>query len=637
MDAGSMRSLQIRNWRLSYKLAVVLVVPLLAAGALGALRVSTQLTEARRFSSLSEQVAVVPALLDLARVVVNASVVTSTGMTQVQPEQAPDSTAHVRALADSSNLAPEIAENLTVLLEDGEALGSATQGGGLSPAERSQRMSDFLVRCEATIRTLLDLTENTEVLTAGSDLFNTWSAQRTMVDQMNAFFSMTEDSDATHLTAENAMNSEQSKLSLLQGTPVDRGQISGMLESIAARRVLTENFKDDVGSLGQLQKALLSSAQPYRDVMLAASGQVTDTLDRLTAEARSAALRDSIIVVSILAAALAVTLLVARSLSIPIRRLRDGTLSAARHELPAAIAAIKDGADVSSVALAPIDVHTDEEIGELARAVDSVNSEALHLAGEQAHLRQQVAVMLETLARRNKTLVEQQLSLIDSLEYDEKDPARLQSLYALDHLAARMRRTGDSLLVLAGTRSRTRGAPAPLGDVLRGAVSQVENYQRVRIGHIPHGSLVGAAVTDVVHLVAELVDNALRASPPDSGVTFTFSPAVDNGLLLEISDCGIGVPPATLDSINSRLTAGDNAQISAPRQMGLFVVGRLAARNGISVHLRPTFDSGTNAGITASLYFPASLLDGVHYSAPEFTMDRPRRLRLPDEYAPIDS
>lgn len=114
---------------------------------------------------------------------------------------------------------------------------------------------------------------------------------------------------------------------------------------------------------------------------------------------------------------------------------------------------MKDGADVNHVQLAPIGVDTDEEIGEVARAVDSMKGQSLRLAGEQAHLRQQVNVMFETLARRNKTLVEQQLSLIDSLEYQEKDPARLQSLFSLDHLATRMRRTGESLLVLA--------APAP--------------------------------------------------------------------------------------------------------------------------------------------------------------------------------
>lgn len=308
------------------------------------------------------------------------------------------------------------------------------------------------------------------------------------------------------------------------------------------------------------------------------------------------------------------------------RRLRDSTLAAANTELPAAIAAVKDGAEVESVRLAPIGIDTDEEIGELARAVDSMNTEALRLAGEQAHLRKQVNVMFETLARRNKTLVEQQLSLIDSLEYQEKDPARLQSLFSLDHLATRMRRTGESLLVLAGTRPITRTSPTPLSDVLHGAVSQVESYQRVRIGSTPHGYLLGSAVDDVVHLIAELVDNALRASPPNSSVRVEFSPAVGGGLLLDIADVGIGIPRDALDKINSRLTDGDGVDVNAPRQMGLFVVGRLAARNGLSVRLRPTFDSQTNPGVTSSVYFPATLLAEVHDATPTALIERPRRL-----------
>ncbi|MFZ2526044.1 MAG: ATP-binding protein, partial [Rhodococcus sp. (in: high G+C Gram-positive bacteria)] len=130
-----------------------------------------------------------------------------------------------------------------------------------------------------------------------------------------------------------------------------------------------------------------------------------------------------------------------------------------------------------------------------------------------------------------------------------------------------------------------------------------------------------------------LVDNALRASPPNSAVTFEFSAAVDGGLLLEIADSGIGTAPEVLNEINMRLAAGNSAEIHAPRQMGLFVVGRLAARNGISVRLRPTFDTETNAGITASIYFPAALLTDIQQSTPEVLTERPRRLQAPEEPA----
>lgn len=635
MGQRKSRSLNLMNWRLSYKLAVVLAIPLLAAIALGALRVSTQLDEARRFGSLSDQMEVVPALFEFSNVVVSPATAASLGLTSddITPEMVTTSMANVRNHAAAGDFDPRITESLTALVEDGQALYNTIQGGGMSRDELKKRTIDFLIRCEATFRMLLDLTENTDVLTDGTNMLTAWNAQRTMLDQMTSLAVFATNPDAARLMALNALNIEESTLGLLRGTSIDNGQVEGMLGNVAQKRALITDFVPSVQAGKDLQQAMLGAYVPYQETNAAATARMTATLDRLTSDARTAAIRDSIIVVAILAIALAVVLLVGRALSVPMRRLRDGVLSAANHQLPAAITAVKDGADVTTVELAPIDVTTDEEFGELARAVDSMNSGALRLAGEQAHLRQQVSTMLETLARRNKTLVEQQLSLIDSLEYEEKDPVRLQSLFALDHLAARMRRTGDSLLVLSGTRPRTRSAPAPLGDVLRGAVSQVENYQRVRIGSTPQGYLVGSAVADVVHMLAELVDNALRASPPNSTVTFEFSPAVGGGLLLEIADSGIGTAPEILNEINSRLAAGDSAEIHAPRQMGLFVVGRLAARNGISVRLRPTFDSETNSGITASIYFPGSLLTDVQQSTPEAMTERPRRLRAPDEPA----
>ncbi|MBH0122070.1 sensor histidine kinase [Rhodococcus sp. CX] len=631
------RSVKLANWRLSYKLTAILVVPLLAAVALGALRISTQLDEARRFESLSEQLATIPALFNFSYDVVTVTTAASLGMPAIiRPEQFRQSTADVRALATAGILEPRIVEGLARLIQDGQTLHDTTHTGGTSAEELDRRTIDFLIRCEATFRELLDLAEGTEVLTDGANMLNAWKAQRTMLDQANALGLFAVDPETARLTAQNAMHIEEATLGLLRGSSLDQGRLDGLLENLAVRWALVADFDPPRDSGTELSNAMLAAFPPYQEMNSKAHTQITETLDRLTADARTAATRDSILVTAILVIALGVALLVARALSVPIRRLREGTLAAAHHELPAAIAAVNDGIDITTVELTPIEVHTDEEVGELARAVDTVNSEALRLAGEQAHLRRQISTMLETLARRNKTLVEQQLSLIDSLEYEEKDPTRLRSLFSLDHLATRMRRTGDSLLVLSGTRPRTRTAATPLGDVLRASVSQVENYDRVRIGRTPHGYLVGTAVTDVVHLLAELVDNALRASPPNSTVTFEFSPAFGGGLLLEIADCGIGAPAEILGEINTRLAAGDSAEIHAPRQMGLFVVGRLAARNGISVRLRPTFESETNAGITAAVYFPATLLAEVHHAEPEQMKERPRRLCRFDDSARRD-
>lgn len=629
MDPSRIRALQIGRWRLKYRLAAVLSIPLVVAVALGVVRVATQLDEAQRSAALSEQTVVAPALLDFSTALISVATATSLGFTpkNATSDDVTQSMAALRELAAGTDLNSEVAVELDALLTDGDQLYAAVMNSSLEAEELGRRTTDFLARCKNLFRDLFDLFENHDALVDATNLLLMWDAQLNLLDQMESFRLLSTNPEAARLLATNAMNTEESTLRLLRGSGLDTGQIDGMLGDIEARRRLIENFTPSRQFGEDLRNAMISASQPYAEGIDSASARIIGTLEELADETRTAATRDALLVTAALVLALLLAIAVIRSLSVPLGRLRDNTLAAANTELPAAIAAVKDGADIETVRLAPVGTDTDEEIGELSRAVDSMNAQALRLAGEQAHLRKQVNVMLETLARRNKTLVEQQLSLIESLEYEEKDPARLQSMFALDHLATRMRRTGESLLVLAGTRPRTRSGPAPLADVLRGAVSQVENYQRVQIGNTPHGYLVGKAVNDVVHLVAELVDNALRASPPTSPVRFEFSSAVEGGLLLDIADRGIGIPRDAMEEINIRLAAGENADVDAPRQLGLFVIGRLAARNGMSVRLRPTFDTETNAGVTASVYFPAALLSEVHTVQPTMMTERPRRLR----------
>lgn len=633
MSQRSIRGAQPRNWRLGYKLGVVLAVPLLAASVLGGFRVSSQLEDAQRAATLADQIAVAPAMLDFSRAVLSVATTASLGLPAeyMSTDDIERSMAFAERVSARSDLDPNIAQDIDLVLADGETLYLAAVNAQIAPDELRRTTTDFLTRCRNIIRVVFDLLEGNEALVDATNLLNVWDAQSNLLAQMESFRFLGTNPEAAQVVAQSAMNNEEATLRLLLGSRLDTGQIDGMLADIEGRRALVRTLEPTPEFGEQLGYAMIAASEPYSAAIESATREITLTLDRLASDARTAAIRDAVVVGAILVLALVIALLVARSLSVPMRRLRDSTLAAANTELPAAIAAVKDGAEVESVRLAPIGIDTDEEIGELARAVDSMNTEALRLAGEQAHLRKQVNVMFETLAQRNKTLVEQQLSLIDSLEYQEKDPARLQSLFSLDHLATRMRRTGESLLVLAGTRPITRTSPTPLSDVLHGAVSQVESYQRVRIGSTPHGYLLGSAVDDVVHLIAELVDNALRASPPNSSVRVEFSPAVGGGLLLDIADVGIGIPRDALDKINSRLTDGDGVDVNAPRQMGLFVVGRLAARNGLSVRLRPTFDSQTNPGVTSSVYFPATLLAEVHDATPTALIERPRRLPQWDE------
>ena len=186
-------------------------------------------------------------------------------------------------------------------------------------------------------------------------------------------------------------------------------------------------------------------------------------------------------------------------------------------------------------------MHTTEEIGQVAHAVDELHTQALLLAGDEARLRLLVNDMFETMSRRNRSLVDQQLSLIDRLERNEEDPDRLDSLFRLDHLAARLRRNSANLLVLAGAPlSRDQREPVPLSTVINAAVSEVEDYRRVETAGVPDCTVIGAATGGIIHLLAELIDNALRYSPPTTSVRVSAARGGDGGVLLWVVRLRLG-------------------------------------------------------------------------------------------------
>ena len=323
-------------------------------------------------------------------------------------------------------------------------------------------------------------------------------------------------------------------------------------------------------------------------------------------EHRAQALVNIGLVVLALLAALFIVLALLRSLLVPLRTVRQGALDIARNRLPDAVRRIREGEEPP--AFKPIPVHTTEEMGQLARAVDDLHQQALTLAGEQARLRVQVGHMFETLSRRSTSLIEQQLTLIERLESNEEDPQRLQSLFRLDHLAARMRRNSDSLLVLAGTTTRRGGARSvSVADAVRAAVSEVEEYQRIDIGETSDDHVLSSVGSDLIHMLAEIVDNALSYSPPTSRVAIRGARTSEGGVLIEVRDAGLGMPPAVLGGLNERLADGGDITTDTARRMGLFVVGSLAKRHGIGVRLRRNDEAG-QSGITVSVHLPGVLL-----------------------------
>ena len=297
----------------------------------------------------------------------------------------------------------------------------------------------------------------------------------------------------------------------------------------------------------------------------------------------------------------------ARSLVRPLRRLRDSALKVAHDDLAREIERVRSGAEPDPVQ--PIPVHTSEEVGQVAHAVDELHEQAVLLAGEQSRLQLQVSDMFETLSRRSRSLVDQQLSLIDRLERNEEDPERLESLFRLDHLAARMRRNGANLLVLAGAKvPRDQVEPVPVSAIINAAASEVEDYTRVVTATVPDSEVHGAVAGDVVHLLAELLDNALRYSPPISQVRVSAVHTGNGGLVIEVSDIGIGMTEPDLRVANTRLQSGGEVNPYTARHMGLFVVGRLAAQHGLVVRLRSTIAGEPNSGTTAGVFVPSELL-----------------------------
>ncbi|HZA74593.1 MAG TPA: PAS domain S-box protein [Propionibacteriaceae bacterium] len=226
---------------------------------------------------------------------------------------------------------------------------------------------------------------------------------------------------------------------------------------------------------------------------------------------------------------------------------------------------------------------------------------------EQAALRQSISDLLHNLARRSQGLVDRQLELIDELERNEVDPDRLQELFRMDHLATRMRRNVENLIVLSGVDQRRRWSESvPLRDVVEAAVAEVEEYSRVQVVGIDDLTLAGHAASDVAHLVAELVENATSFSSPTTRVEVSGG-FTGNGYVIEIEDHGIGMSDAELDEVNRRLAEPLAADVAVSRMMGFHVVGRLAARHGIRVQLRHCWFGG----VTALVLLPAVLLDSA--------------------------
>jgi signal transduction histidine kinase len=413
----------------------------------------------------------------------------------------------------------------------------------------------------------------------------------------------------------------------LSETLVDRAQAQEQQAISLAESSLQSSAGGELSSATDptIANASAAMAYPVNAFRGVEKQLVSSIISRATALRNSAivsAVAVGIAVVLVLILALLFTTIVGRSMVRPLRKLRAGALDVAGIRLPETVRRMSEtDGDDAPLDVEPIDVDSSDEIGEVARAFDQVHREALRLAANEAALRGNVNAMFVNLSRRSQSLVERQIQLIDDLELGEQDAERLASLFQMDHLATRMRRNSENLLVLAGHDvSRRWNQPVALVDVLRAAVSEIEQYERVTLNVQPGIAVRGQAVNDVVHLLSELAENATSFSSAETPVTIAGHLLSSGGVLLEITDQGVGMGAEEMAHANWRLDNPPVVDVAVSRRMGLFVVARLAARHGIRVRLRPA----ASGGLTALVWLPDEAV--TH----ESEAGSPPSLRRPD-------
>ncbi|MDY6998567.1 MAG: ATP-binding protein [Actinomycetota bacterium] len=600
--------LALSNWPVRWKVLAIAAVPLVLAGFFGGLRIHASVTEAAELRSAAERAEMVPAVADYMAALEDAMVTATEGgdtgealsrfgSVRADMEQRLDAT----DVDDSARLATN------TLLDFGQDLLDDIAAGAVDLRGRITAYTPLLITAETAITGLVSA-DDASVRAEGDALARAVGARGQMAMQQMLVTSGAvlpePDLRSAMVTIAGTEPSAVSAMGAYLGGATDQ---AATLRSEMVTRMLV---LADPASVVLGNPDLLASQQVTRDI---ADGIIADTTQSIPAtvtrqadEARTAAIRDAALVAAAIVVALLLVTLVARTLVRPLRTLRDSALRVAHEDLAREVERVRSDGETPPVQ--PIAVHTSEEVGQVAHAVDELHEQAVLLAAEQARLQLQVADMFETLSRRNQTLVDQQLSLIDRLERDEEDPERLDNLFRLDHLAARMRRNGANLMVLVGARVRREQAgPISVTALVHAAASEVEDYQRIQAVELPDAAVTGAVAGDLVHLLAELLDNALRYSPPHHPVRVSAVPTGSGGLVLEISDTGLGMTDADLRIANTRLQTGGEVNPYTARHMGLFVVGRLAALHGVVVRLRSSAE-GAGSGTTAGVYVPAEVL-----------------------------
>jgi signal transduction histidine kinase len=636
----------MRNWRLRTKVIAVIVVPTLTALALGGLRAADDLGRAADFRQTVNQV-------DLARLV-------TTVVDELQKERnfmvswLASGKSEVRSPLDTQMRAVDVAirnaqDAANALDTDDEAAKNRYNIGlerlsaldALRAVAQEENYQD--VNAFARYSNILN-----SVVQLGREI-NTAVTDRNLLRDGTVIQSVAEAKE--NVSKENAILQivvkRETAAGAVPGFPADmlnrirdaQGAVTGALlefdanASLEQRQLWNDEVSgEEVDRRETVKQQAIVAAENQQPLTIEDPAQLvsdgdetvakmrtveTTLLDRLRGnantladDATASAWRDAAIVLVALLLAFGLMAIVTRSLLTPLRVLRREALEVANHRLPASVQRIladPDPAEAAKHAVEPVAVFTREETGQLARSFDAVQEQAVLMATEQALLRDNINSIFVNLSRRSQALVERQLSLIDRLEQDEQDPDQLASLFELDHLATRMRRNSESLLVLSGTGlSRQLNRPVPASEVVGAAVSEVEHYARIEVASAPDVAVQGRAVSDLVHVIAELLDNATFFSEPEKKVIVRMAMTRKRELAIQITDQGVGMSEEEIAAANERLADPPDLDVAVTRRMGLYVVARLAKRHNIIVRLRDNED--IEGGLIARINVPADLV-----------------------------
>lgn len=630
---------RVPDWRVRTKLGAVLAIPAIAFLAVAGWYVNTSIRQSTEFGNFAKEITVGR---DITTLIHN-----------LQTER--DHAAGLLALPPESAYRSRLLEQLT---EDQTAVNTAVTAvaDGMAPLRSHQQLYSAYHNATATLGSLASLRDGIrggwlrqravfeQYSRAIADLqavAPTWfdlSAAPDLADQVRSLRTLSEfaeygaqlrgrlfaaatsgafDLDDDQLLAElRAKESTAGTVFRAEAHPRDVARLDSVMstrtsatatrvQQAAVERVGGRNVGLDPTQWWDLSTARLAQVRGVEQAMRTAVIRSANTLHN-TRGLQTATFSGAMILT--LTIALLLSWSIGQSMSRALLALRTQALDVANHRLPLAIEELRRTPTATPTVEIPTSaVRSADEIGEVSAAFTAIHRSAVRLATEQAAMRNTVNAMFVNLARRSQSLVERQLRLLDELEATQTDPDQLDSLFQLDHLATRMRRNDENLLILAGSEAiRRRTEPVDLSAIVLAAIAEIEQYVRVRRDVPLAVRVVSHAASDLAHLLAELLENATVFSPPDTTVTVSAHAGGGSGgggATIVVVDAGIGMTPSGLADANARVGGTAPIDVDISERMGLVVVGHIAARHGITVRL-----DATDPGVTAVISIPPALV-----------------------------